>query len=107
VTLLLRRLARDVRSGALSALVVLLAVALGLEEPPCSSPCDESGDDNRCSPICHAGACAKLAHASVPMMVVLEQTPVLAFTQTSPLLGESTLTPSSGVADSVFHPPRA
>lgn len=112
----LRRLSRAF-CAALALLLVMISagvpelieIAVGAEEAPCSTPCDLADNDNRCSPLCHAGACAKLASASIPAIVfLLEQDDTVDFSDVRrSLLGEYALSASPGVADAVFHPPRA
>lgn len=86
----------------------LIEIACGVEEAPCSSPCDQAGDDNRCSPLCHAGACAKIAATSISSVVLLvehQDMPDLS-DEDDALTVERSLAPPSGVAESIFHPPR-
>lgn len=83
----------------------LIALALGDEHTPCATPCDLSGKDGDCSPVCHSGACARLAPAFVPIIAVVCLGPAVSLLS-SGVPASASVSPSSGVVDGVFHPPR-
>lgn len=105
-----------VRATAFIALAVFLAIlssgapelverAVGDEHTPCATPCDSSGKDGDCSPVCHSGACARLAPAFVPVVAILALVPAVSLLPTG-VPASALVPPSSGVVDGVFHPPR-
>ena len=100
-----------VLSGAPKA----IASVFGCGEPACATPCDgdeadgDHGDDDDqadvCSPLCSTGPCAKVFSGVASVMFVELEMAIVSGREVVPFSRVSDV--PDGVAQGVFHPPRA